>query len=80
MKLDSPEDPARITYITLISAIAGFLTYALSPFFLLLFASVLALPKIKSDFFSHLPTKVASFTATTFVFGLINGYTWVSLK
>lgn len=69
----------RLTYLTLASALIGFLAYTVSPFLLTLYAGVVLIPKYH-PFDPHSLRTVASLTSTTLVFGIINGFTCTALQ
>lgn len=71
----------RVTRVTLLSHMIGFVAVMVNPLFGLIIIPVLAFPKFVPTFIaSHEWVSLAKFNLTTFAFGLINGYTAVALN
>ena len=77
--MDKEAYSRQTTYITLISFAIGFIGYVFNYFFWILMAIVFIVPKYY-HFSSHSWIKIGSMTATTFVFGIINGYSYFSIR
>ena len=69
----------QITYITLIAFSIGFIGFVQHYSIWILMLAVFIVPKYY-HFSSHSWLNIASLTATTFVFGIINGYSYFSIR
>lgn len=76
--MDKQDSVSSITFLTLAAAAIGFLSFLLHPLIAILYGIVLFLPSQLSQL-SHTPQRVAAFTFTTFIFGIINGHTFRSV-
>jgi energy-coupling factor transporter transmembrane protein EcfT len=71
----------RITLLTVISSIIGFATVAIHPFFAIAQIFVFALPIFKKRLIAWQNwIQISKYTTTTFIFGIINGYTTNRLR
>lgn len=78
--MDNQQSSYHITLITLVSALIGFLSMVSNPLFSLLYLVVVIGPKFKEISSIHSWIKISSFTSTTFIFGLIDGFTYNSIS
>ena len=69
----------KTTYLTLAAAVIGFVGYTQHFTFWLLYILVLIIPQFY-QFGNHSWIAMGKLTLTTFIFGIVNGYSYTSVK